>query len=72
MTRTPKYTNGQVFNNYTIKSVSKKIGSRGEIYYKCSCSCGAVRVVRESNLGVIRGCGCARNESASSMWNSKK
>lgn len=72
MAKEPKFNSGQSFKNYTIDKLAKKVGSRGEVYYNCTCICGEKRVVRESNLGVVKGCGCDRKEPALSVWRTKK
>lgn len=51
---------GEHYHYWTVLGISKKRSNRGEIYYKCKCSCGTVRNVKACHLksGGSKSCGC--------------
>lgn len=58
---------GMVFGRWTVVGFSHK-NERGEIYWSCTCSCGASKEVRGSELraGTSQSCGCYHKEQVSS------
>lgn len=51
---------GKTYGRLTVVSLYKRI--KGVTYWKCTCQCGADKVLRASNLGSTRSCGCLREE----------
>ena len=52
-----------VFNNLTVIAESSRTSGGHEVFL-CKCVCGAEKLIRKSNLGVVIGCGCVRKKYA--------
>ncbi len=62
---------GEVYNNWTVLGEGEKDKNRGQ-QFNCQCVCGTKRLVRKSNLGNVKGCGCDRKAYVSSGKYAKK
>ena len=63
---------GRVFSRLKVMSFSHK--GKGEIYWKCKCSCGGNRIISNSVLMTnhVHSCGCFRKESIIAVGKSNK
>ena len=43
----PKDLTGQIFGRFTVISFAGRDVERHNIYWRCQCSCGAVRIVQD-------------------------
>jgi len=61
---------GKVFGRLTVTECSEKRGKRGEILWKCFCSCGNAAEVPQTDLlrGNTVSCGCKKRENNQNIY----